>query len=418
MSDPLRVPRVILAASLALLVAYLVIWSQISRVDVGRSDFTSFYVGGTLLRAGDGADLYNEAAQQPVHSRLIAPDQEPNLPFVNPPVAAAVVLPATLMPLPAAFRLWALLELAVLTLAVVLTIRAVTWPPETPGLWKAAVGAAALASMGTWTVLMQAQWTPILALGIAIAYSQWKRDRLLAGSMVLIVAAGMAKPQLAIGIVAFMLGWRGRRVVIGGLLGAMALGVVCLALVGWSGISGFAGILATSTTRWDLRNMLSFVGVVGALFGNGVGAHVVGVIASVVACAAAYWLGTVVRRDLTRLDAALAGAVVLSLLAAPHAYSDDLVMLAPAAVIGVAVAARRWQAGRSMQLGVPVAIVLGVWALTSVAAFTDLTDAASFPPGQLTGWALVLGAAVAIIASRAPRLPSPLSQPFPSATPS
>ena len=392
-SGSLRLARFILASSAALLIAYVLIWLRISPVDLGRSDFTSFYVGGTLLRDGHGAALYNQALQQWLHSRLIAPDREPNLPFVNPPLAAFVVLPATLLPLAAAFHVWSFLEVAVLAAAVIIAARNAPWPRNTPLLWRSAAVAAALASLGTWTVLMQAQWTPVLALGIALAYRFWKRGHEATGALILVVAAGMAKPQLALGLMAFLVGWRRRRVILGGLAGAAVLAVGCLALVGTSGVGGFIGILAASTTRWDLRNMLSFVGVVGSYFGNGMASHAVGALATAGACAAAVWFGSMVRRDLSRLDVALIGATLLSLLAAPHAYSDDLVMLAPVFVIAVAVGSRHAVAAWRRRSGLPVLLVYGSWALISIAAFADFADAASFPPGQLTGWALFVAAA-------------------------
>jgi hypothetical protein len=151
-----RPARYILAIAVALMLAYLLIWLQLTPIDIGRSDFTSFYVGGTLLRSGHGATLYNQVLQQALHSRLIAPDREPNLPFVNPPPAALVVLPVTFLPLVTAFHLWSLIELGVLVLAVVLAVRSAPWPSATPLVWKIAAGAAGLASVGTWTLLLQA----------------------------------------------------------------------------------------------------------------------------------------------------------------------------------------------------------------------------------------------------------------------
>jgi peptidoglycan/LPS O-acetylase OafA/YrhL len=111
------------------------------------------------------------------------------------------------------------------------------------------------------------------------------------------------------------------------------------------------------------------------------------------------WLGTRVRRDPSRLDTALVGAAVLSLVASPHAYPDDLVMLAPVFVIGVAAAARRMSASASSRFASPLAYAYGAWALITVAACVDLIDAAAFPPGQLAGWALVLAAVLAGIAT-------------------
>lgn len=399
MSGSLRPARLIIAIAAALLVAYAVIWTQVSSFDVGRSDFTAFYVGGTLLRDGHTGDLYNQVVQQPLHSALIAPDREDNLPFVNTPVAAALVLPATFLSLDAAYRLWSLLELCVLVLAVVLAVRSVEWPEGTPQIWRVAAGAAALAGMGTWTMFVQAQWTPLLALGIVLAYRSWKHGHLATGAAVLVVSAGIAKPHLALGLLAFLAGWRKRQVIIGALAGVAGLGLASLALVGPAGVAGFVSILASSTTRWELATMVSFIGVVGSLFGNGLSAHLIELIASLLACAAAVWLGMRVRRDPSRLDTALVGAVVLSLVASPHAYPDDLVMLAPAFVIAAAAAARRVGAAAPLVLSSPVATAYGVWALITVAGCADLIDAARFPPGQLAGWALLLAAVLACIAT-------------------
>ena len=399
-SRSLRPARLIIAIAAALLIAYAVIWTQVSRFDTGRSDFTAFYVGGTLLREGHTGNLYSQAVQQPLHSALIAPDREANLPFVNTPVAAALVLPVTFLPLEVAYRLWSLLELAVLILAVVLAVRSVEWPDGTPRIWQVAAGAAALAGIGTWTTFMQAQWTPLLALGLVLAYRRWKGGHQAAGAAVLVVSAGIAKPHLALGLLAFLLGWRERRVIIGAVAGCVGLIVASLALVGPAGVAGFVSILASSTTRWELATMVSFIGVVGSLFGSGLAAHVIGLVASLLACAAAVWLGTTVRRDSSRLDTALVGAAVLSLVASPHAYPDDLVMLAPMLVIGLAAAARRSGSTAALTLTPPMAIVLGAWTLISVAACADLIDAATFPPGQLAGWALVVAAVLACIATR------------------
>ena len=399
MSGSRRPARFIIAIAAAVLVAYAVLWTQVSGFEVGRSDFTAFYVGGTLLREGHAGDLYSAALQQPLHSMLIAPDREGNLPFVNTPVAAALMVPVTFLSLDAAYRVWSMLELAVLVLAVVLAVRSVEWPAGTPRVWQVAAGAAALAGIGTLTMFVQAQWTPLLALGLVLAYRSWKGGHLATGAAVLVVSAGIAKPHLALGLLAFLAGWRERRVILGAIAGAAGLALASLALVGPAGVAGFVGVLASSTTRWELATMVSFIGVVGSLFGSGLVAHAVGLVASLLACAAAAWLGMSVRRDPRRLDVALVGAAVLSLLASPHAYPDDLVMLAPALVIGVAVAARRTGATAGLTLTSPVALAFGAWALITVATCADLVDAAAFPPGQLAGWALVAGAALACVAT-------------------
>ena len=60
---------------------------------IGESDFTSFYGAATLLREGHGAGIYNPALQQSMHAALVFPDRIGNLPFVDPPAAAAILVP-------------------------------------------------------------------------------------------------------------------------------------------------------------------------------------------------------------------------------------------------------------------------------------------------------------------------------------
>jgi hypothetical protein len=254
--------------------------------------------------------------------------------------------------------------------------------------------------MGTLTTVIQAQWTPILALGIVLAHRAWKGGNQATGAALLVVSAGIAKPHLALGLLAFLLGWRRRQVILGAIAGIAGLGLASLALVGPAGIAGFVKILAGSTTRWDLASMVSFIGVVGSVLGSGVAGHLVSLVITLLACAAAVWLGALVRRDPNRLDIALVGAAVLSLFASPHAYPDDLVMLAPVLVIAVAAAARRTRLSAPLTLGAPVTVALGTWALITIAAFADLADSAMFPPGQVAGWALAFAAVLACTASR------------------
>jgi len=88
------------AIAAAVLLAYVVLWLGAGAAQIGRSDFTSTYVGATLLREGQGGSMYDETLQAPLHAALIAPDREGNLPFVNAPLAAAVALPVSYTHLP------------------------------------------------------------------------------------------------------------------------------------------------------------------------------------------------------------------------------------------------------------------------------------------------------------------------------
>jgi hypothetical protein len=161
------------------------------------------------------------------------------------------------------------------------------------------------------------------------------------GAVLFTICAATAKPHLALGVAAFMLGWRSRRVLLGALAGGVAVAAASAALIGPQGVAGFVQALTGSAARWDLDTFVSFIGLPGAVMGNGAAAQLAGVIGTLAACMVAGWLGACVRRDYSLLEPALAGATVLSLLAAPHVLLHDLVLIAPAVVWCVAYALRR-----------------------------------------------------------------------------
>ncbi len=404
-----RPARLVVAVAAALLVAYIVMWSQVTATGIGRSDFTSTYVGATLLREGHRADLYSEPLQARLHSQLIAPDREGNLPFVNAPLAALLATPVTLLGLDAAFWLWGSLQLLVLTAAVVVAVRAAPWSARVSTEWKVAAALTGLAGAGTLVLVVQAQWTSVSALGLALAYRAWRNDQLGRGAALLILSAGIAKPHLALGLVAFMLGWRNRQVLKGAAFGLVATLALSVAVVGTDGASGFVHALTSTLTRWDLDSFVSFVGLSGVAFGNSGAAQALGLAGSLAACGLAFWLGGCVRSERRHLEPALAGAAVLSLLAAPHALLHDVALLAPVMAWSVpftlqhAPQAVTWTANR---FNPRLTVALGCWALVTAAVLVSLSAGAGaaqarvLAPGALVVSALVLCAAIAVFGTR------------------
>jgi Glycosyltransferase family 87 len=381
-----------MAIAAALLLAYVLIWARLPTADIDRSDFTSSYVAGLLLRHPGGAAVYDAATQAAVRDRLIAPVRNGTVPFVDAPPAAALVAPVTWLGLVAAYRLWTALSLALLVLAVVVAVRSAPWPETTPRIWRLAAAIAALASMGTWTLLLQGQWTSLTALGLALAYRDWRHGHEVRGAVLLVLAAGVAKPHLALGLAAFLLGWGRRRVILGAIGGLAGLAVASLAVVGTAGVLAFAGLATAQGGAWDLRRMLSFIAIPGSIAGNGTISEAIGLAGTAAACVVAWRLGALARRHPDRVDRALIAAAVLSLLGAPHAYAQDLVMLAPVLIWATAIAAERRIA------------VVTVWALITAAAFIDFIDGGAFPPGPLATWALIVAAIAACLEAWRPTL--------------
>jgi hypothetical protein len=382
--------RLVAAVSLALLAAYAILWATVSSAEIGRSDFTSLYVGGLLLRQGHAAELYDAAAQTQLHSQLIAPQVEGNLPFIDAPAAALVAVPVTLLSLDIAYRVWSLLQLSLLALAVIIALRCAAWPERTPTVWKAAIGVVALSGAGTCILLLQGQWGGLMALGLALAFRDWKHGRNLRGAVLVVLCAGIAKPHLALGLLAFMLGWRNRRVLVGALGAGVAVVIVSLTIAGPAGIPRFMSLAISASGHWPPGNFTSFVGIPGSLLGTGAATQIIGALGDIVALAVAFALGCKVRSAPARLDLALAGAAVLSLLASPHAGIHDLVMLAPAMVWSTAWGAGHSAAGRFVERWRGPLLPVALWLLLSCAAFIALFHAL-----QLVPWVLIVAVGAA-----------------------
>jgi alpha-1,2-mannosyltransferase len=388
MSRP-HLPAVAIAAvAVVLLAAYAALWAGVTPANIGTSDFTSTYVGGTLLREGHGPALYDESLQAPLHAALIAPLRRGNLPFVNPPVAAVVAAPLTLLPLSAAYRVWQAAQLLMLALAVLLAARFTPWPPGLRRRGPLAVTAlAALAGTGTLSQGLLGQWDGFSALGLAAAYALWRRDARFAGGLVLAASALIAKPHLALGLAALLVGWRDRRVLAGAACGVAAIALVSVLAVGPQGIGGFVAAVRGDAGRWPLASLLGFTGLSGSWLGDGTAAQLVAAACSVAALGACVVLGRRLAGDSLALEPCLAAATLLSLLASPHLLSHDLVLLSPVLVALVGWAAMRDRA--APWPGPTGRAVLAGWALLAAATALDLGQQQAAPPGRVVPLALL-----------------------------
>ena len=242
----------------------------------------------------------------------------------------------------------------------------------------------------------------LIGLGLAAAYASWRRGRMATGGAWLGVTAALAKPHLGLGLAALMIARRDRRLLAGAAAGVAAVAAACIVVAGPSGCAGFMRIAVGSAGRWNLASMLGFTGLFGSWLGDGGMTHAVAALATVVAVAACAALGSAWRHSPRQLEAALAGATALSLVASPHLLGHDLTLLSPAAAwclgaaTGVDGAAVRWP-GRAARR------VLALWALVNLAAAADLGNGHGAPPGRLVPIALVAIGAAAWTACR-PRL--------------
>lgn len=398
-----RVGALAAGVAVAILVVILAQWLAVSRRDIGRSDFTSTYVGASLVRAGHGDALYDDRLQTPIHDRLIAPDHEGNLPFISPPTTAVLALPLSALSLATAYRIFSALQFLLLAVAVVVAARAAPWPSIMGRATRVGVALLALAGTGTLNLLLLGQWDGLIALGLALGYADMRRGREARAGFWLALGLCIAKPHLGLGLAAFLLARRRPRALAGATTAVGAVVAVSLVAVGLRGGVGFAGAVG-SAGRWAPGDMLGFTGLFSSWLGDTAAAQALAGVASLLAIGGSAVLGDATRGSASsgRLEAGLAGAIALSLVASPHLFGHDLALLAPALVWCVAAAARRDAAAHP-----PTALasgVIGLWVVLALAARLDISGASTAPPGRLVPVVLVAGAVATLAGCR--RMPS------------
>ncbi|MGH7748995.1 MAG: glycosyltransferase family 87 protein, partial [Candidatus Dormibacteria bacterium] len=264
-------PRNVVTVTAAMVLCYLAIWLGYDphhRID---NDFISTYFGAWLLRGGHHADLYDPTVQRWAHDLLVGPTppSEFFMPFVNVPIASVIALPVTLFSPAVAYMGWSTIQLALLAAAIVIAYRAAPRPAGRSTVETAGILLLVLSAYVTLDLPLAGQWDGLNALGVAMAYRCWRRDRYYAGGAWLVATMALAKPHLAIGLLAFILGWGNRRAIAGALTAGVSIAIASFALVGTSGVLGWIHLLGSDAHAWSVRGQSSFVALAGGWTGDG-----------------------------------------------------------------------------------------------------------------------------------------------------
>ncbi len=379
----------IIVASIVL-AHYAQVWTVVPPYLAPTSDFAGTYVAATLIRTGHAAQIYDPAVERRTLVESGAPLGHSDIPFENPPAAAVVALPFALLSAGTAWRAWSLLQLLLVALSLGIVARAAPWPAALERLPRLSIVLIALAGFGTGLLLLEGQWDGVSVLGVALAYVAWRRGRPGLAGFALGFTAAIAKPQLVIGIGAYMVGRRDWRAVAGAFCGAALSVVIGLVAVGPHGLAAFVSAVSTPHNS-PTAEMQGSSGLFGSLLGQAPGVYFLSIAAGLVAAGVAAWLGAIARRRRDLFEPSLCGAVALSLFASPHLLGHDLTLMAPVLVAGLA-----WLAGRPTETVWPgrgSLTVIGGWALLSLASLTDLAQNSVGLPGRATPWVLLIVAA-------------------------
>jgi hypothetical protein len=283
-------------------------------VRTGANDFLNFYAGGRLAFS---PQLYDPEAVQGVQKQFAGTSSE-LLPFTRLPFSAAVLWPLARLPYATAYLLWQALNAAAVAGMVF------CWPPGwTGGRSKLVLALAASLPLG-WS-FANAQSLPFVMFWYVLALRLLGAGK--EGWAGLAFAPCLDKYHLITLLPLALIAMRRYRAFAGLCVGG-ALILACSFLVqGWDWPSRYVGLFLHSPIRGlDVQGAAPSLHGLAALVGGAIGTGTrLALVALIAATVAMVW---VTGRKTPVLGPAAAS--VGSLLAGPHVYVQDLVLLVPA----------------------------------------------------------------------------------------
>jgi len=342
------------------------------------ADFTVLYSVALLARHGHADSIYDQARLSPVLDMVSAHTIAP-IPFGSPLPTVLPFIPLTFLPVEPAFWIWRALCLAMLAAAVAVLSRSVPISARAPAFGLLGI----LAAAPTWTLVLQGQYTALSVLGAALIVAAGAR-----GGTVLAVAGGgllALKPQYLPFYLLLLWGLRRYREAAGAGLAGVAVVMSALAAGGVAGLSGMLTMMSRIAAEAPARLNESWVGTLGSLLP----AEAAGLLSAVLYGLALAGLGLLALRGRAALLPFGVLAGWLGVLASPHAFPHDLVLL----LVPVWLA---FDLARRGLLPSPIAAL----ALTEVALIADLHGLPiTLAPLMMTGGLVVYGRAFTRLAT-------------------
>ncbi len=320
-------------------------------VRAGRPlDFVAPAAAARLLAAGSRC-LYCAAPLFHAESVYLSTPSPKFFEFMNPPAAAVVLMPLAELPPVVGFSLFQVVSLAALGLGGWLLVSRCDCPP-----WVTMLGVLSLpAALGfAW-----GQWDALLFLALTGALVLLERRPVLAGLLLSVLAIKVQAVWLVPVVLIAMRRWRLLR---GVGLGALAFVGSTLAILGSHWAEWPAAVVQTSSS--ELTGTVGLPAIVATYLGSEAGFLATAAGGALSVLAIFRW-----RRPIGVEPAlAIAAAVALSLLLAPHSVPHDYLLAVPA----LALASRgrlRAGVGAAVVLSGAVALGASVLGLIAVVAF-------------------------------------------------
>lgn len=236
---PARLSRttlpLLVGASLILHAALL--WKEWWAIPIGFPDFCIFYTAGSILRDGRGVELYDQKLQESVQRSFAAggiAHRGSILPYFHPPFEAVFFVPFTYLSYLSAYFVWAAINLGML-IAVGLILH--KHLPALRGLPRWFWIVAGVAFTPTFIALLQGQDSILLLFCYTMSFLALRRNsEFSAGAW---LSLGLVKYHLLLPFLLAFLWQKRSKVIVGFSTGALVLGLVALAGVGWQGLLSY-----------------------------------------------------------------------------------------------------------------------------------------------------------------------------------
>jgi alpha-1,2-mannosyltransferase len=313
------------------------------------SDFAVFRAGGALILRGE--DPWDRAAQEAAMREVLGAEREGgHLAFLLPPHAATLFVPFAVLPLPAAFALFALLSaLALARLIVVLA--------ELAGTDRRLVALVVLGLGPVHATFRLGQLAILAALALA-ELARAVRDRQDVRAGVFLALLGL-KPQFAPALAAYLAGAGRVRALVVAAAATVALALPALVVLGpgaWLRWTSELGALEDAFAVATPPYMTNVRGALARVLGDPERRALVSGLAGVLFAALVASAVALGRRDRRNPGGGVAPVLALGLLFSPHLFFHDLLSWSvPIAVArGGAEARRRWDL---LALSAPAALL-------------------------------------------------------------
>lgn len=224
---------VLLFLAAMLVVHGYLLWSMRGKILEGYPDFTSFYGAGKMVLQGQGRALYDAQAQWNVQQQFASRVRirKGPLPYLRPPFEALLFVPFALLSYPAAYVVWAVMNVAAAMAAVLMVRNQMALLSQYPA-WLAAL--LPLSFTPVFLAVLQGQDSIFLLLFYALAYvALLEGAEFRAGCL---LGLGLFKPHLVVPFALMALLRRKKKIALGLFCVAAALVLISASVVSWDGL--------------------------------------------------------------------------------------------------------------------------------------------------------------------------------------